>query len=262
MKKSRTGHGGSRYPAASVRAERPPIEGNQLRLAATLLFAGVVVSLGAGLFHADSADANDHAATFAEYARSSIWTGVHLGQFAGMALLIAGLLVLWSALDARDGALAWTARFAAVSSVVALALYGGLQAVDGVALKHAVDAWAAAAGPENAFRFAAAEDIRWLEWGMRSYQSIVLGVALVLFGVVIVATRRLSRVLGGLMGLSGLAYIAQGWIIGTEGFAAANALPTLAGIALVLVWAVWLIISAWRTVPRERAAGGRLPPDP
>lgn len=260
MKKSRTGHGGSRYPAASVRAERPPIEGNQLRLAATLLFAGVVVSLGAGLFHADSADANDHPATFAEYARSSIWIGVHLGQFAGMALLIAGLLALWFALDVRHGALAWTARFAAVSSMVALALYGGLQAVDGVALKHAVDAWAAAAGPEKTLRFAAAEDIRWLEWGMRSYQSLVLGTALVLFGIVIAATRRLSRVIGALMGLSGLAYMAQGWIIGAEGFAPSNALPTLAGIALIAVWTVWLLISAWRTAPGTSASGGGLPP--
>jgi hypothetical protein len=217
-----------------------------LRLSATLLFAGVVVSLVAGLFHADAASANDHVASFTEYARSGIWTGVHLGQFAGMALLVAGLLVLLAALNVRRGALAWTARFGALAAAAALALYGALQAVDGVALKHAVDAWAAAAGPEKAMRFATAEGIRWLEWGMRSYQSFLLGAALVLFGIVIVATRRVSRIVGCLMALSGLAYIVQGWIIGVEGFSAANAVPTLSGIVLIAVWTIWLLISAWR----------------
>ena len=62
------------------------------RLAAWLLVAGVVVSLAAGLFHAESEDANDHVASFAAYAASGIWTFVHLGQFVGMALLTAGCL--------------------------------------------------------------------------------------------------------------------------------------------------------------------------
>lgn len=238
-------------PAASGRRtpHRAP-----LHLAAALAFAGVVVSLVAGLFHADSANANDHPATFAEYARSTIWTAVHLGQFVGMALLIAGLLVLLVVLTPPDGALAWTARFATVAAVTALALYAVLQAVDGVALKHAVDAWAAAAEPAKASQFATAEGIRWLEWGMRSYQSFVLGAALVLTGAVVAGTGRVSRPVGYLMALSGAAYVAQGWIIGAEGFASANAIPTLAGIVLVLVWSAWLLASAWaRRDPRVGA---------
>ncbi|QDY91737.1 hypothetical protein E7Y32_07585 [Arthrobacter sp. UKPF54-2] len=232
---------------------RPAPPRAPLRLAATLAFAGVVVSLLAGLFHADSANANDHAATFAEYARSGIWTAVHLGQFAGMGLLVAGLLVLIVVLKPPDGALAWTARSAAVAAVAALVLYAALQAVDGVALKHAVDAWAAAAEPEKAGRFATAEGIRWLEWGMRSYQSFVLGAALVLTGAVIAGTGRVSRPPGYLMVLSGLAYLAQGWIIGAVGFSSANAIPTLAGIVLVLVWSVWLLAVAWSGKSRAPA---------
>jgi hypothetical protein len=241
-----TDDGGTRPPAALTKAGPRTADRTALRLSATLLFAGVVVSLGAGLFHADAASANDHVASFTEYARSDIWTGVHLGQFAGMALLVAGLMVLLVALKVRHGTMAWTARFGALSAAVALALYAALQAIDGVALKHAVDAWAAAAEPEKAMRFATAEGIRWLEWGMRSYQSFLLGAALVLFGIVIVATRRVSRVVGYLMALSGLAYLVQGWIIGAEGFSAANAVPTLSGIVLTVVWSVWLLISAWR----------------
>jgi hypothetical protein len=226
-----------------------------LRLSAGLLVAGVAVSLLAGLLHPDSAPANDHPAAFAGYARSGIWIGVHLAQFVGMALLIAGLLALVYALDVQVGAMAWVARFGAVSAVAALALYAALQAVDGVALKHAVDAWVAAAGPEKAIRFAAAEDIRWLEWGLRSYQSALLGVGLVLIGAVVAATARVSRLTGYLMALSGLAYLVQSWVLGTEGFSPANTVPTLAGIILVPVWSVWLLIRAWRGKGGELAAG-------
>ncbi len=233
----------------------PPVRA-PLRLAGTLAFAGFAVSVIAGLFHADTANANDHPATFVEYARSGIWTAAHLGQFAGMALLISGLLVLLVILKAPDGAMAWAARFGVAAAVAALALYASLQAVDGVALKHAVDAWAVAPEPEKPARFATAEGIRWLEWGMRSYQSFVLGAALLLTGAVVVGARRVSALIGYLMALSGLAYLAQGWIVGAEGFSPANTAAILAGIALILLWSVWLLISAW--FGKDAAArGGR-----
>ena len=227
------------------------VDRRALRSAATLIFGGVVISLVAGLFHADAASANDHVASFTEYAKSDIWTGVHLGQFIGMALLAGGVIALLAALNVRQGALALTARFGALLAAVSLALYGVLQAVDGVALKHAVDAWASAAEPVKAMRFVSAEGIRWLEWGMRSYHGFLFGSALIISGVVILATGRISRTIGILMGLSGVAYLVQGWIIGAEGFAAANAVPTLFGIVLTVVWTVWLLISAWRL--KERA---------
>jgi hypothetical protein len=217
------------------------------RLAGSLLLAGVVVSILAGLLHAESHDANDHPASFTAYANSGIWTAVHVGQFAGMALVSVGLVTLSAALDVRRGALAWPARFGALSAAVALARHGALQAVDGVALKQAVDAWLAAPEPEKAARFATAEGIRWLEWGMRSYQSFLLGIALILLGIVMAARRPVSRIIGWLMVLSGLAYLAQGGIIGELGFAAANSLPTLIGIVATVVWTTWLAVSAWRT---------------
>jgi hypothetical protein len=135
-----------------------------LRLSATLVVIGEVLFAIVTLFHADG-DANNHPAVFAEYASSASWTAVHFGQFVFMAVLLAGLLVLSFALDVRSGALGLVGRFAAVSVVVALALYGVLQAVDGVALKHAVDAWASAPEAQKATRFASAETVKWLEWG-------------------------------------------------------------------------------------------------
>jgi len=61
-----------------------------------------------------------------------------------MAIIIAGLLVLFLALNVPSGMPRWASRFGAVSAGVTLALYGALQAVDGVALKQAVDAWVSA----------------------------------------------------------------------------------------------------------------------
>jgi hypothetical protein len=238
-------------PQDNDRLRRP-----ELRLSASLVFTGVVISLLSGLLHPGAASANDHPATFTEYAASNIWIAVHLGQFLGMAVLICGLLVLGYALNIRHGAAAWAVRLGAAAAIAALALYGVLQGVDGVALKHAVDAWASAAEGEKAFRFAAAEDIRWLEWGVRSYQSFVLGAALMLFGIAVAATRRISRLIGYLMALTGAAYAAQGWVIGTEGFSASNTLPTLFGIVLILAWTAWLMVAAWRRKPGAEASAG------
>ena len=81
---------------------------------------------------------------------------------------------------------------------------------------------------------------------MRSYQSFLFGLALILFGAVIAVTGRVSRPIGYLMALSGLCYLAQGWIIGSSGFSSANQIPTLLGIGLILVWTVWILVAAIR----------------
>ena len=228
------------------------IERTTLRLSAVLLAVGFILYVLVGLLHPDG-PANNHPVVFAEYADSANWTAVHLGQFAGMAVIIAGLLVLYFALDLRAGCAAWAARLGAVCAAVALGLYGVLQAVDGVALKQAVDAWASAPEAEKAARFAGAETIRWLEWGTRSYQSFMFGLTLILLGSAVAVTARLPRALGCLMGLSGLAYIAQGWVLGFEGFPETNTFAILAGYVLMLAWIIWLVVVSWRTKESFRA---------
>src|SRR6266511_1477825 len=173
-----------------------------LRLSATLLLIGELLSLLAGLFHPSQESPNDHSAVFVEYASSAHWTLIHLGQFAGMAIIIAGLLVLFLALNVHAGTPGRASRFGAVSAGVTLALYGALQAVDGVALKQAVDAWASAPDAEKAARFASAEAIRWLEWGVSSYQSFMLGLSLLLLATTIVWIARAPGLLGYLVGFS------------------------------------------------------------
>src|SRR3954471_12577066 len=139
-----SGHVATSHSQSVQRREQCP-EGagalrTSLRLSATLLLAGQLVYILVTQLHADG-DANNHRAVFAEYAGSGIWKGVHVGQFAGMAILLAGLMALFFAVDVRDETARWTGRFGASSAVVALALYGVLQAADGVANKEVDDAW-------------------------------------------------------------------------------------------------------------------------
>src|SRR5919198_1028133 len=219
--------------------------------------------MGFSHFHADG-EANNHPAVFAEYAGSGSWTAVHLGQFAGMALLLAGLLALFFALDVQAGTASWAGRFGAAAAAATLALYGVLQAVDGVALKQAVNAWASAPDAEKAARFASAEAIRWIEWGMRSYHDFALGLALLLFAAAVVRTAWVPRPIGYLMGLSGLTYLVQGWVVGSEGFSQTESIVIVLAWVLSLAWMIWLVVVAWRmqdSEPRRLADEGGGRPD-
>lgn len=222
----------------------------QLRLSVCLLLGGQILYIIVTLFHAGG-DANNHHAIFETYARDQIWMAVHLGQFIAMSLLVIGLLVLFTALDGRLGRATSLGRAGAAAAIVALALYGALQAVDGVALKQAVNAWASAPEAERGARFASAEAIRWIEWGMRSYHDFALGVALAI-GAAAMA-RAVAWPFGVLVAASALAYFAQGWVAGSEGFSQAQSLGIVLGWAFSLVWMTALLVVAFRSTPAQGA---------
>lgn len=229
-----------------------------LRLAATLLLVGQLLYIGITLFHTGG-DANNHPAIFAAYAASENWTLDHLGQFAAMAILLAGLFALCFALDVEDATACWAGRFGAAAAVAALALYGALQAVDGVANQLADGAWVSAPEAEKAARFASAEAVRWIEWGMRSYQAFTLGLALLLVAVAVVRTAWVARPIAFLVGLSGLAYLWQGWVVGVEGFSPRMSNAIVLAEVLDVIWMIWLLVVAWRMQdadPRRRADAG------
>jgi hypothetical protein len=221
-----------------------------LRLSASLLLVGQLLYIVVTQFHADG-DANNHLAVFAEYAGNGIWTAVHLGQFASMAILLAGLLALFFALDVQAGTARWAGRFGAASAAATLALYGVLQAVDGVALKQAVNTWVSAPDAEKAARFASAKAIRWLEWGVRSYQDFALALALLLFAAAVVRTAWVPRPIAYLMGLSGLTYLVQGWVGGSEGFSRPHTIAIVLAWVVNLAWMIWLVVVAWRMQDSE-----------
>jgi hypothetical protein len=221
-----------------------PMSRAALRLPAILLIAGQLLYVGVTQLHAGG-DANDHHHIFEHYAENGIWGLVHIGQFLAVGLLIAGLLALRHAMAGHARRTNELVRLGAGAGLVALALYGALQAVDGVALKQAVMAWANAPDSEQAARFVSAESIRWLEWGMRSYHDFALGLALLLFGAAIASSAAVPRAIGWLMSLSGFAYLAQGWVAGAEGFTAAQSIGIVAAWALCICWMTWLAIHAW-----------------
>jgi hypothetical protein len=127
---------------------------------------------------------------------------------------------------------------------------------DGVASKQAADVWASAPAAQQATRFASAQALRWLEMGTSSYLDFMLGLALVLFALVIVWTARVKRPIGYLMGLSGLASLVVGWVVGAEGFAPIGEVPSYAAPVFLFASIIWLLIIAWRRKESVQAAIG------
>jgi hypothetical protein len=222
-----------------------------LRVPAALLLIGQLLYIVITQFHAGG-PANDHPVIFGVYAANDLWTVDHVGQFVAMAVLLAGLFGLLFSLEALGGSAGWAGRFGAAMAVVALALYGCLQAVDGVANKQADIAWVNASDTEKVARFAGAEVVRWIEWGLRSYQNVALGLSLLLFGVAMARTPRIPRLIALLVAVTGLVYLAQGWLVGTEGFSDNMSIAIVAAWILSAVWMVWLLVVAWR-VPGPEA---------
>src|SRR6266508_448395 len=110
------------------------------RIGATCAITGSVLLFVGTSLHPLSADPNEAVAAFTEYAADRLWVASHLTQLAGVTLMVAALLFLAQQLEAGSGT-GW-ARIAAGGAIASLAVATALQAVDGVALKVMVDAWA------------------------------------------------------------------------------------------------------------------------
>ncbi|TPO13735.1 hypothetical protein [Mesorhizobium sp. B1-1-5] len=214
-----------------------------LRLSAWLLLVGQTLYVIITLFHTGG-DANNHPVIFQSYAASGAWTVVHIAQFGCTAVMLAGLLALFFGLDVEDEIAKWAGRFAAALTVVTFALYGVVLAVDGVALKQAVVAWVNAPETEKAARFAVAEAVRWLEWGTRSYEAFALGLAMVLFAIMVALSAKIPRPIAYLMALSGLTYWVQGWTAGSEGFSPTHVIGIEAAEVFNVIWAGWLLAAS------------------
>ena len=120
-----------------------------LTLSGALLVVGFVVNGIQRMLWHPTGEEDDHEAIFREYAASDAWEATHLAEFVLVLVALAGLLVLCRALRAQTPYLALLATGALIASG---ATWAALQAVDGVTLKQAVDAWVAASGTEEATR--------------------------------------------------------------------------------------------------------------
>jgi len=165
---------------------------------------------------------------------------------------LSGLLVLCRA--ARSGT-PYRALLAAGAILATSAMWSVLQAVDGVTLKQAVDAWAAASGSDTATRFADAESVRWTEWGLQSCFRVLLGVGLLLLGAALVVSRLVPSWLGMLLALGGLLSLAVGFSVAYEGLE--SGFQDIAGLAfqlVVLAFTVALLVVSRRTGVADQPA--------
>lgn len=140
-----------------------------------------------------------------------------------------------------------TLRFGAATAIAAAAAWAALQAVDGVAQKYVDDAWANAGGAEKAIRFADAQTVRWLEYGMNSYSHLLLGLAVVLFGIAIVRTGIAGRWFGWTGTIGGLAYMAGGVDVAYAGFESGfESAVGIVGELGFLIFAIGLLVTGIR----------------
>ena len=227
--------------------ERP-----ELWLAGGLLTGGLLLTVVFTVFH-PSGDEDNHEVIFAKYAASDAWVAVHLGQFIGVLLALGGLLVLHRILRAT-GRRPLLANLAAGTTVATAAIWAVLQGLDGVGLKQAVDAWNSASRSEEPHRFAAAETVRWLEWGMQSYFRVVLGLAFALTGAAILTGRLVAGWLGWAAMLAGLCSVMIGVDVGYSGLASRlQDVLTLAFLIVALTFAVGPLVSGVRERGRHRS---------
>jgi hypothetical protein len=53
------------------------------------------------------------------------------------------------------------------------------------------------------------------------------------------------------MGLSGLTYLAQSWVVGSEGFSQTMSIAIVLAWVLDVAWMIWLVVVAWRMQDSE-----------
>ncbi|HST96285.1 MAG TPA: DUF4386 family protein [Geodermatophilus sp.] len=223
--------------APGTRTDRELLRSSGALLLGGFLFSTVVTVL----FH-PGGNEDVHEDIFARYAASGAWEWVHFAQFIGVLAALGGLVVLHQVLRPRAPRLS---AFAAGTTVATAAVWAALQAVDGVTLKQAVDAWVAADGPERAVRLGDAEVVRWTEWGLQSYFRVTLGVALLLFGVTILTTRALAAWTGWVAVLAGLVSVAVGVDVAYSGLESSFQEIAVPGFQVVmLALAVGVLVSA------------------
>ena len=217
---------------------------NASKAGATCAVAGAA-SLCVGTYlHPMEANPNEPVAAFTEYAADNFWVSSHLIQLAGVALMMAALLYLTTVLEARRGP--GIARVAAGGAIASLALAAALQAVDGIALKNLVDAWAAAPASQKGEVFHAAFAVRQIEVGLASMSILSFGLTATLYGVALIGARIYPTWLAALAMASGISMIVSGVVMAYSGFSGLSMAINMSASAILLIWMLILGVFMWR----------------
>src|SRR5919106_821124 len=116
-----------------------------LRIGSITFLTGLAIFIiSTTVFHAGREDPTNHPLVFAEYANSSTWIAAHIGQFVGDILIFAGGFVALFRLLVQSESMTTVSVLAWIgftTAIIAASTVSILQAVDGIALKRAVDSW-------------------------------------------------------------------------------------------------------------------------
>ena len=221
-----------------------------MQMASASRVGAICSILGVGLLvigtylHPMEADPNVPAAAFMEYAADTLWVASHLTQLVGVALMVVALLLFADNLKSRGGSK--VAKIAATGAITSLALAAALQAVDGIALKAMVDAWAAAPELQRDGIFPAVFAVRQLEIGLASMFSISMGFTATMFGIALIAETAYPKWFGCLAIIGGLPTGGAGIAIAYTGFSELSMAINMPANSLLLIWMLVLGGFMWR----------------
>ena len=220
-----------------------------LRIGAIAAMLGPLLLFVSTLMHPVGADPNDAVAAFREYAADRFWVASHLGQFLGLAIIVAALVTLSRTLEEGKAA-AWS-RIGFAGAVASLAAAAALQAVDGVALKFMVDRWAAATAEQQPAIFEAAFGVRQVEIGLASLMSLLFGITVAVYGVAMILSPIYPSWVGFLAMLDGLGIAAAGIVQAYTGFSESAMMISMPAGLLLLVWMIVIGVLMWSRVSKE-----------
>jgi hypothetical protein len=205
---------------------------------------GAILLLIGTILHPMSADPNVPLAAFTEYAADTHWVASHLMQLSGMGLMVITLVLISRQLMA--GPAEGLAIVGAIGAVVSLAITAALQAVDGIALKSMVNAWAKA--PENSreMLFYATFGVRQIEIGLASLMTLFLGITIVIYGIALLLAPRFPKALGYVAIIGGIPTAIAGVVMAYTGFSDLAMMINMPASLLLLIWISTLGIYVWR----------------
>jgi hypothetical protein len=236
-------------PARGQTTPEQPLTADRslLRIGAITAVSGIALEVVMQFLHPSEADPNDSAAAFQEYAHSHIWAEVHIGQFAGTLFIVLGLVALSRSLSRQPRVAGALAIVGGVTAVLVAAVFAVQMAVDGVALKGAIDAWTHAVSPaDKAAAFEVADGVRWIEKGLSSFFHLVNGATLLALGLSMALGRTYPRWLGWIGAAAGVGFLAGGTVVARTGFSSPATTVLQVPLLLSLVFVLGSSVVMWR----------------
>jgi len=214
-----------------------------LILGSVSFIAGAIIMILSTMIHPSGEDPFNHPLVLAEYAHSELWVGIHIGQFVGtMMVFVGGFVAIYRLLaNSESSVISLLAWLGLSLTIITASTFAILQAVDGVALKFAVDSWMASPEEEEKdLIFRVAEGIRWTEYGVNSVFRLLQGTVAIIFGLAIAKNLLVNRWIGVGGVIVGIFTIVAGIEVSYSAFAYPN-FEGIRGISMIIFLA-WIVI--------------------